>query len=62
MDKKGIIPKGKFTQYIKKTYEIDKELFHEFNVIAAQKDKKHKEIINELLRNYVNKNSSISLK
>ena len=50
--------KNKSIHYIKKTYEIDKELFHEFNVIAAQKDKKHKEIINELLRNYVRKNST----
>jgi len=41
--------------YVKKTFEIDKELFHKFNVISAQQDKTHKEIINELLRNYVNK-------
>ena len=54
--------KNKSSGYIKKTYEIDKELIHEFNVIAAQKDKKHKEIINELLRNYVSKNSLKSWK
>jgi len=55
MDKKTI-------QYIKKTYEIDKEIIHEFNVIAAQKSRKHKEIINELLRIYVSNNRSTSSK
>jgi len=49
------------TEYIKKTFEIDKDLFHEFNVVAAQKDRKHKEIVNELLRNYVHKNNSSEL-
>ena len=57
-----MIKKNKTIQYIKKTYEIDKELFHEFNVIAAQKEKKHKDIINDLLQSYVQKNKTISLK
>ena len=52
--------KEKIVNYVKKTYEIDKELFHEFNVIAAQKEKKHKEIINELLRSYIQKNKTTS--